>query len=89
MAMNADILAAAMKAGRDAVLAGYVDRPDYTEAEAAAYRLAMAKADAQAIIDHIHTYGEVASLTVSNTPMDGAAHTHSPASTTAATGKIS
>jgi len=89
MAMNADTLAAAMKAGRDAVLAAYVDREDFTSAEAAAFRLALAKAEAQAIIDHIQTYAEVGSLTVSNTPMDGAAHTHSPASTSAATGKIS
>ena len=89
MPMNANTLGAALKAGRDTVLANYVDRTNYTAAEAEAYRLALAVSDAQAIIDHIHTYAEVASLTVSNTPMDGAAHTHSPASTSAATGKIS
>ena len=89
MALNADILAADIKARRDAVLDAYVNRPDYTPDEAADFRLALAKADAEAWIYHLHTYGEIASLTVTMAGADGPGHVHPSAATTTATGKIS
>ena len=88
MAMNANTLGDALKVAVDAVVDQYIS-DTANPANAAAYRTAHWRAIAQTIIDHIHTYAEVASLTVSNTPADGAAHTHAPASTSAATGKIS
>jgi hypothetical protein len=90
MAMNAAELAADIKSRRDAVLDAYVNRSDYTSAEADAFRLALAMADAEAIINHIINNAEIASLTVNNTTYAGSgAHTHTPASTSSAVGKIS
>jgi hypothetical protein len=43
---------------------------------------------AMAIVHEIKLYAEIQPLTVSNTPADGAAHTHAPALTVQAAGKI-
>jgi hypothetical protein len=88
MAMNANVLGDAIMAAEDAVYNSYISETT-DPINHAAYRQARYRALAQTIISHINTYAEVASLTVNNTPMDGAAHTHSPALTSAATGKIS
>lgn len=88
MAMNANVLGDAIMAAEDAVYNAYINE-NTNPANHAAYRQARYRALAAAIIDHIKTYGEIAALTVNNTPMDGANHTHAPANTSAATGKIS
>ena len=68
MAMNADNLAVVLKDKRELVMAAYVYREGYDpEIEGEAYRLAMAKADAEAIIEHIQTNAQVGSLVVINT----------------------
>lgn len=88
MAMNANVLGDAMMAAEDAVYNTYINE-NSNPANHAAYRQARYRAMAAVIIAHINQYAEIASLTVNNTPMDGAAHTHAPASTSSATGKIS
>ncbi len=88
MAMNSNILGDAIMAAEDAVYNAYINE-NTNPANHAAYRQARYRAMAAAIIAHINQYAEIASLTVNNTPMDGANHTHAPASTSAATGKIS
>ncbi len=88
MAMNANVLGDAMMAAEDAVYNTYIGE-NSNPANHAAYRQARYRAMAAVIIAHINQYAEISSLTVNNTAMDGAAHTHAPASTSAATGKIS
>lgn len=88
MGMNANVLGDAIMAAEDAVYNQYITE-NASPANHAAYRQARYRAMAQAIINHINSYAEIASLTVNNTPADGANHTHAPASTSTATGKIS
>jgi len=88
MAMNANVLGDALKAAEDAVVVSYIGEGS-NPANAAAYRQARYRAFAGALIAHIQASAEIASLTVTMTPNDGAAHVHTPSSTTTATGKIS
>jgi len=86
MGMDKDILGAALKAGRDDVFSTYmVDT--MTPEQANDYRLAMAVADAEAIIDHIKQYATIEPLSTSSTPAGQGPHTHNP-HTVQTTGKI-
>jgi|GEM_PF-3422379 len=75
MAMDKNRLGDAIKAKVDAQLATLSQSSD--PADASAYRTALFRGIAEAIIDEINTNAEIGSLSCNQTPNDGAAHIHS------------
>lgn len=74
MALDKNRLGDAIKTKVDAQLATLSQSSD--PADAAAYRTALYRGIAEAIIDEIKANAEIGSLTCNQTPNDGAAHIH-------------
>lgn len=87
MAMDKNRLGDAIKAKVDAQIATLSQSSD--PGDAAAYRTALFRAIAEAIISEISENAELASLSCNQTPADGAGHTHNVSTQSGQQGKIS
>lgn len=86
MALNGNALGDLLKTNVMAAVAALGQNSD--PANAGTYQTAMFRAFGNTIVDYLKANATIEALTVTNTPADGANHTHAPAATVEATGKI-